>query len=80
MFFYSSEAAEIKIRGNSLSGHSYDIALLYLEQTDYDMEAAVEIYKDDERWEKEHPMEINIKGKGKSRHNVGKRRFTGQAN
>jgi LysM repeat protein len=56
----------------------YDVALLYLEQVDYNLEAAIEAYRDDERWEKEHPMEINGKGKGKTRHEVGKRRFTGQ--
>ena len=54
------------------------MALLYLEQVDYDLEAAVEAYKDDERWEKEHPIEANVKGKGKPRQDVGRRRFTGQ--
>jgi hypothetical protein len=52
------------------------VALLYLSAVDYDLEAAIESYKDDERWEKEHPMEA--KGKGKSRQSVGRRRFTGQ--
>ncbi|KAF8863833.1 hypothetical protein BDZ45DRAFT_583342 [Acephala macrosclerotiorum] len=56
----------------------YDVALLYLQQVDYNLEAAVEAYKDDERWEKEHPREANVKGKGKMRHDVGRRRFTGQ--
>ena len=58
--------------------YRYDVALLYLEQVDYDLEAAIEAYKDDDRWEKEHPMEANFKGKGKSRHDLGRRRFTGQ--
>ncbi|KAH8595808.1 hypothetical protein B0O99DRAFT_143876 [Bisporella sp. PMI_857] len=58
----------------------YDIALLYLEQTDYDLDAAIELYRDDERWEKEHPMKANVKGKGKTRQDVGKRRYTGQTN
>lgn len=44
---------------------SYDIALLYLRQTDYDVDVAVEAYLADERWEKEHPMEANVKGKRK---------------
>jgi len=57
--------------------NSYDIALLYLEQVDYNLDAAVEAYKDDERWEEEHPMEANVKGKGKP-YDAGKRRFTGQ--
>ncbi|TVY62871.1 hypothetical protein LSUE1_G008180, partial [Lachnellula suecica] len=54
----------------------YDVALLYLEQANYDLEMAVGVYMDDERWEREHPM----KGKGKmgGSYNFGKRRFTGQ--
>jgi len=55
----------------------YDVALLYLEQVNYDLEAAIEAYKDDEQWKKDHPMEVG-KGKSKTRHSVGKRRFTGQ--
>jgi len=58
--------------------YRYDVALLYLQQVDYDLKAAIETYKDDERWEREHPIEANVKGKGKARHDVGKRRFTGQ--
>jgi len=59
--------------------YRYDVALLYLEQVEYDLSAAIEAYKDDERWEKEHPLEANIgKGKGKTRQSVGRRRFTGQ--
>jgi hypothetical protein len=52
--------------------------LLYLEQAGYDLEAAVTAYKDDEKWEKEHPMKSNIIGNGKKSHIIGKRRFTGQ--
>ncbi len=44
----------------------YDIALLYLGQADYDLDAAVESYLSDERWEREHPMQANVKGKGKT--------------
>lgn len=54
------------------------MALLYLEQANYDLDIAVGVYRDDERWEKEHPLEASVKGKGKTRHDVGKRRFTGQ--
>jgi len=54
------------------------VALLYLKEVDYDLEAAIEAFKDDERWEKEHPIESDVKGKGKTRNNVGRRRFTGQ--
>ncbi|TGO16532.1 hypothetical protein BTUL_0027g00630 [Botrytis tulipae] len=56
----------------------YDIAVLYLEQANYDLELAMGIYKDDERWEKENPISNKAKGKGKSRYDVAKRRFTGQ--
>ncbi|PBP24359.1 thiamine biosynthetic bifunctional enzyme [Diplocarpon rosae] len=55
----------------------YDVALTYLKQVDYDLDAAVEAYKEDERWEKEHPLEASVTGKGR-RHDVGRRRFTGQ--
>jgi len=54
----------------------YDIALLYLKQANYDLDAAIEAYKADERWEREHPMEgSSSKGKGKNRQSNGKRRF-----
>lgn len=55
----------------------YDVALLYLKQTEYDLNTAIEAYKDDEKWEKEHPLEGNVNGKGK-KYDVGRRRFTGQ--
>lgn len=57
--------------------NSYDVALLYLQQVDYDLDSAVQAFKEDERWEKDHPIEANVKGKGK-RHDVGRRRYTGQ--
>jgi len=56
----------------------YDVALLYLEQVNYQLEAAIETYKDDEQWEKDHPMQANVKGKGKTRSEVGRRRVMGQ--
>lgn len=34
----------------------YDIALLYLEQAEYDLDAAVNTYLTDELWETEHPL------------------------
>lgn len=43
--------------------YRYDIAVLYLEQASYDLEAAIEAYKADEKWERDHPMNANIKGK-----------------
>lgn len=56
----------------------YDVAILYLEQANYDLEMAMDVYKDDERWEEEHPISGNKKGEGKTRLDVGRRRFTGQ--
>ncbi|KAL8807675.1 MAG: hypothetical protein Q9223_004239 [Gallowayella weberi] len=41
----------------------YDIALLYLNQAKYDVDAAVEAYLADEQWEQEHPMESSSKNK-----------------
>jgi len=48
----------------------YDIAVLYLGQFDYILEAAIKAYKDDGKWEQEHPLVGSGKGK---RHNIGKR-------
>ncbi|KAL8702667.1 MAG: hypothetical protein Q9201_004168 [Fulgogasparrea decipioides] len=41
----------------------YDIALLYCNQANYDVDAAIEAYLLDEKWEQEHPMESSSKGK-----------------
>lgn len=46
--------------------HRYDVALLYLQQADYNLEEAMAAFKDDERWEKEHPLEAARKGKAKA--------------
>jgi len=54
----------------------YDVALLYLDQTDYDLDTAIENYKEDEQWEKDHPMEF-AKGKAKDR---SRKRTLGTAN
>ncbi|PQE02972.1 thiamine biosynthetic bifunctional enzyme protein [Rutstroemia sp. NJR-2017a BVV2] len=62
----------------NMGAYRYDVAILYLEQANYDLEMAMDVYKDDERWEKEHPVPGNGKGKGKTRSDVGRRRFTGQ--
>ena len=43
----------------------YDVALLYLNQAKYDLDAAVEAYMSDEKWEKEHPLQASSKGKAK---------------
>ncbi|RYP79114.1 hypothetical protein DL771_000092 [Monosporascus sp. 5C6A] len=43
--------------------HEYDVAVLYLEQAGYDLEAAVERYLADEEWERAHPLEARRRGK-----------------
>jgi hypothetical protein len=55
----------------------YEVALIYLKQSDYDLDEAVEAYKEDERWEQEHPLNAksNGKGKGKAPQSVGRRRL-----
>lgn len=45
----------------------YDVAIMYLEGSEYDLETAVEAFRADEDWEKEHPM------KGKQRARPGPR-------
>ena len=42
---------------------SYDLALLYLKQCNYDLEEAMGVYKEDEKWEKEHPFHKSLEGK-----------------
>jgi hypothetical protein len=34
----------------------YDVALLYLKQSDFDLDQAIDAYMDDERWERDHPI------------------------
>ena len=43
----------------------YNVAQLYLKASSYDLNAAVEAFRADEQWEKDHPMAG--KGKGKDR-------------
>lgn len=62
----------------TLTISSYDVAQLYLEQAGYDLDIAVETYQDDETWEKEHPLQDDVKGK-KTVRTVGRRRFVGSA-
>ena len=52
------------------------MAVLYLQQANYDLEAAIEAFKADEKWEKDHPMEANFKGKAKAK-DKERRRFGG---
>jgi len=49
----------------------YEVAVFYLQQSDYDLVSAVEKYLDDERWERENPLETTSQtrkmGKGKAK-------------
>lgn len=56
--------------------YRYDVAELYLKQADYDLDLAIEAYKADERWEKEHPLAA-AKGKGKAGESSRRRRNFG---
>ena len=52
--------------------YRYDIALLYLKQADYNLDAAIEAYKADEKWERDHPMDgASVKGKAKQGSSTG---------
>ncbi|KAF2683659.1 hypothetical protein K458DRAFT_304555 [Lentithecium fluviatile CBS 122367] len=44
----------------------YDVALLYLQQAEYNLVEAIRACKSDERWEREHPLEAPKKGKSKA--------------
>lgn len=41
--------------------HNYDVAVLYLQQAGYDLDEAVARYTDDERWERENPLQAGGK-------------------
>ncbi|KAI4283548.1 MAG: hypothetical protein L6R38_002078 [Xanthoria sp. 2 TBL-2021] len=41
----------------------YDVAVLYLSQAKYDLDAAVEAYLADEQWERDHPIQTSSKSK-----------------
>ena len=48
----------------------YDVAVLYLQNYGFDLSVATEAYKEDEKWEQEHPMEGSIvirKGQGRGK-------------
>ncbi|KAI9690316.1 MAG: hypothetical protein M1822_009277 [Bathelium mastoideum] len=61
----------------------YDIALLYLQQSGYDLDEAVTRFQEDEQWEKEHPLDGPSRGApgragvkfGQPAKRVGMRRF-----
>lgn len=60
----------------------YDVAVLYLGQAGWAMDKATEAWQEDERWEKEHPLQPKVnkvgKGKGRGMSEVWRRRFTGK--
>ncbi|PPJ49733.1 hypothetical protein CBER1_02861 [Cercospora berteroae] len=43
----------------------YDVAQLYLKNAEWDLQAAIDAYRDDEQWEKDHPLEAKQQKKGK---------------
>lgn len=53
--------------------YRYDVALLYLKQSSYNLDAAVDAFKADEKWERENPMSTS--SKGKSRQSTGRRKY-----
>ena len=55
----------------------YNVAVLYLEQNGYLLDKAVKAFREDERWEREHPLEGKGKEKGKRRR-LGGIGITGQ--
>jgi hypothetical protein len=54
--------------------HDYDVAELYLKNAQYDLDLAIGVYQDDERWEKENPMN-GQKGKSKIRNSPRRKMF-----
>lgn len=49
----------------------YDVAGLYLKGADWNLEIAVESYRSDDKWEKEHPMKNSESSKGKAKKTTG---------
>ncbi|KAI1828222.1 hypothetical protein F4861DRAFT_171971 [Xylaria intraflava] len=60
------EARKAKIRRWMVACkvHDYDVALLYLEQAEYDLKVATDTYFADEEWERKHSTIAARKGKG----------------
>lgn len=59
----------------------YDVALMYLKNADWDLDSAIDAYRDDDQWEKDHPLQAQEhakKGK-RSAGSVGRRRFLGSS-
>jgi hypothetical protein len=56
----------------------YDAAVVYLEESGYDLDEAVGQYLEDAEWEREHPLPLHEakRGKGKGK---GRRKGDGKA-
>lgn len=54
--------------------YRYDVAVLYLKQADYDLDAAIHAYKEDEEWAEKNPMH---KAKAPARTRNGRFRIGG---
>ena len=54
----------------------YDAAVVYLEESGYDLDEAVGQYLEDAEWEREHPLPLHAAKKGKRK---GRRRGDGKA-
>jgi hypothetical protein len=51
------------------------LALLYLKQCNYDLEGAIDVYKEEEKWEKENPLDKVLKGNTGVSQGLGTRVF-----
>lgn len=65
LHFFSIDTTRTQLRYSLYAHDRYDIALLYLEQAQYDLDAAVNAYLMDELWGKEHPLAPVPGGKNK---------------
>jgi hypothetical protein len=54
--------------------YRYDVAVLYLDQADYDLDTAIQAYKEDEEWAEKNPFH---KGKSPARTRNGRFRIGG---
>lgn len=66
------ELRKVKIRRfmTSCKVSDYDVAILYLEQAGYDLEAALVTYTEDEAWERNNPNQARRQGKQTQRSRV----------
>ena len=69
-----AEEGKAKIWRSIPPKYRYDIAELYLNQADYDLDAAVKAYKEDEDWAEKNPMN---KGKAPAKSRNGRFRIGG---